>query len=185
VIIVVTPEPFVSVSATDVDRLGSVLVRADTEDGRHLVLGDPEGSHRISFLGRALEDGGAFLIPFDRDFNARLHAVQHFQRKLSGQRSGLPLRSVRLSPPQRMRLALQVRALDAIEENATRREIAAVLIDPDARTIPAIEWKNSALRKQVIRLIAAAQLHMNGGYLALLRADSGRAKRFGRPTIGS
>lgn len=184
-IVVGAGEPFVSASAIDVDHIGPVLIRADTEHGRHLVLDDSEGAHRVSFLDRALEDGGAFLIPFDRDFSARLHAVQRFQRKLSGQRSGPPLRSLRLSPPQRMRLALQIRALDAIEDNATRREIAAALIDPDARTIPGIEWKNSALRKQVIRLIASAQLHMNGGYLALLRADSARAKRFGRPTIGS
>jgi hypothetical protein len=182
VVVVVAREPFASASAIDVDRIGPVLMRADTADGRHVVLDDSEGNHRVSFLDTALQDGGAFLIPLDRDFNARLHAAQRFQRKLSGQRSGPPLRSLRLSAHQRMRLALQVRALDAIEDDATRREIAAVLLDLDARTIPAIEWKNSALRKQVNRLITAARMNMNQGYLALLRADSSRAERFARTT---
>jgi hypothetical protein len=79
-----------------------------------------------------------------------------------------------------VRLALQLRALDGEQAGASRREIAAVLLDPSARTIPAIEWKNAALRKKVNRIVASAIALMNGGYLTLLRGDPARAKRFRR-----
>ena len=63
---------------------------------------------------------------------------------------------------------------------ARRREIAAVLLDSSAQTIPAIEWKNVALRKKINRIVASAIALMNGGYLTLLRGDPARAKRFRR-----
>lgn len=179
-LIAVTPEDFAFAHPINLDRIAPVLVQADTDGGRHLVFDDPDGRHRVSILDARHENRGAFLIPFDRDASVRLHATQRLYRRLSGQRAGPPLRSMQLSPSQRMRLALQIRALDAVGDGATRREIAAVLLDPDARTIPAIEWKTSALRKRVNRLITAAQAHMNGGYLTLLRADSRRSARFGR-----
>ena len=55
-----------------------------------------------------------------------------------------------------------------------------MLLDADARRIPAIEWKNAALRKKVNRIVASAVELMNGGYLKLLRGDPVRAKRFRR-----
>ena len=82
--------------------------------------------------------------------------------------------------PQRAQLALQVRAHDADREGTSRREIAAVLLDPSARDIPAVEWKNAALRKKVNRILAKSLALVNGGYLKLLRRDSARAKRFQR-----
>lgn len=81
---------------------------------------------------------------------------------------------------QQARLTLQLRALDGELEGATRREIAAVLLDAEARGIPAIEWKTTALRKRVNRIVAGAVALMNGGYLDLLRGDSARAARFRR-----
>lgn len=165
--------------AIDPDHVAPILVHANTDSGYHLVLDDPDGRHRVSVLNACGQNRGAFLIPFDRDFSVRSHATQRLYRRLSGQRAGPPLRSMLLSSSQRARLALQIRALDALEDGTTRREIAAVLLDPDARNIPAIEWKTSALRKKVNRLITAAQAHMNGGYLTLLRADSRRSERFG------
>ncbi len=82
--------------------------------------------------------------------------------------------------PQRAELALHVRAYDADREGTSRREIAAVLLDPMARDIPAIEWKNAALRKKVNRVLAGSLALVNGGYLTLLRGDPARAKRFRR-----
>jgi hypothetical protein len=77
-------------------------------------------------------------------------------------------------------LALLVRALDGEQEGASRREIAAVLLDGEARHIPAIEWKNAPLRKKVNRVVAASVALMNGGYLTLLRGDPARGRRFRR-----
>jgi len=157
-----------------------VVVSVDTDDGRHLLIDDPDGRHRLWIVGGVPTNGSAFLLPFDGDFGARLHSLQRLQRRLDGKRSGLPLRSLQLSLLQRVRLVLQLRALDGEMEGATRREIAAVLFDSSARTIPAIEWKNATLRKKVNRVVASAIALMNGGYLTLLRGDPARAKRFRR-----
>ena len=70
--------------------------------------------------------------------------------------------------------------LDGVDDGVSRREIAAVLLDPQARDIPAIEWTNAALRKRINRVIARATLITKGGYLTLLRGDAGRAERFRR-----
>ena len=94
--------------------------------------------------------------------------------------SGPLMRSLQLSLHQRERFTLQLRALDGVRDGASRREIAAVLLDPQARDIPAIEWTNAALRKRINRIIARATLMTNGGYLALLRGDADRARRFRR-----
>jgi hypothetical protein len=156
-----------------------VLASVDTDDGRHVLVDDPDGPHRVWFVDGQTH-GSAFLLPFDGDFGARLHSLQRLHRRLTGKNAGPPLRSLQLAPAQRSRLALQLRALDGVLEGASRREIAAVLLDPGARTIPAIEWKNAALRKKINRILARAVTLMNGGYLTLLRGDPARAKRFRR-----
>ena len=143
------------------------------------MLDDPDGAHRLWLVGDRRQ-GSAFLIPFDDDFGARIHGLQRLHRRLSGRRAGPPLRSLRLSAAQRSRLTLLIRALDGEQEGATRREIAAVLLDDEARHIPAIEWKNAPLRKKINRIVTKALALMNGGYLALLRGDPARAKRFRR-----
>lgn len=152
----------------------------EADNGRHVLLDDPDGRHRLWFIENARTSGSAFLIPFDGDFAARLHSLQRLHRRLTGKRAGPPPRSLQLSPRQRTRLVLLVRALDGELEGASRREIATVLLDPEARHIPAIEWKNAALRKRVNRIVASGRALMNGGYLALLRGDPARAERFRR-----
>jgi hypothetical protein len=156
------------------------MASADVDDGRHLLIDDPDGPHRLWLVEDIHARGNAFLIPFDNDFGARLHSLQRLHRRLVGQRSGSPLRSLQLTALQRARLALQLRALDGELEGASRRDIATVLLDAQARGIPAIEWKNAALRKRVNRIIAHAKVLMNGGYITLLRGDPARAKRFRR-----
>jgi hypothetical protein len=168
------------VRSIDPDRLEPVIQRADTENGRHVLLDDPEGHHRIWLVENVHACGSAFLVPFDDDFGARLHSLQRLYRRLTGKQAGPPLRSLQLSQPQRARLTLLVRALDGEQEGASRREIAAVLLDAEARHIPAIEWKNAALRKRVNRLVASSVALMNGGYLMLLRGDPARGGRFRR-----
>jgi hypothetical protein len=151
----------------------------ETHDGRHVLLGDPDGTHQIWFVGGAT-GSNSYVIPRDDDVAARKHAVERLERRLAGRRAGLLMRSQQLSLHQRESLTLQLRALDGEHEGASRREIAVVLLDPEARQIPALEWTNTALRKRINRIIARAKLMMNGGYLSLLRGDAGRAKRFRR-----
>ncbi len=162
------------------DGLSPMLMSVETRDGRHVLLNDPAGRHRIWLVGGYRRRGRAFLIPFDDDFNARLHSLQRLHRQLTGRPSGPLLRSQRLSTRQRAHFTLLLRALDGEQDGATRRELAAILLDEEACDIPAIEWKNSSLRKKIDRAVAAATALMNGGYLALLRGEPERAKRFKR-----
>lgn len=173
------PADFSAARIIDAGELSPIAVSVDADDGRHLVLDDPDGAHRL-WLVRDRGQGSAFLIPFDEDFGARIHGLQRLRRRLLGRRAGPPVRSLRSSTAQRSRLTLLIRALDGEQEGATRREIAAVLLDDEARHIPAIEWKNAPLRKKINRIVTKALALMNGGYLALLRGDPARAKRFRR-----
>ncbi|MGD9922224.1 MAG: DUF2285 domain-containing protein [Pseudorhodoplanes sp.] len=162
------------------DGLSPVLMSVETRDGRHVLLNDPAGRHRLWFVGESRGRGHAFLVPFDGDFSVRLHSVQRLHRRLTGKKAGPQLRSQRLSVGQRARFTFLLRVLDGEQEGVTRRELAAVLLDEDARDIPAIEWKNSSLRKRINRAVTAATALMNRGYLALLRGESERAERFRR-----
>lgn len=162
------------------DGLSPVLMSVETRDGRHVLLNDPTARHRLWVVGGSHSGGCAFLIPFDDNFNARLHSLQRLRRRLIGRPSGPLLRSQRLSARQRAHFTFLLRALDGEQEGATRRELAAVLLDEEARDIPAIEWKNSSLRKKINRTVAVATALMRGGYLALLRGEPERAKRFKR-----
>lgn len=151
----------------------------DTHDGRHVLLADPDGAHQLWFVGD-IARGSSFVVPHDDDAAAREHAIDRLKRRLAGQRAGPLMRSQQLSPHQRMRLTLLLRTLDGQREGVSRREMAAVLLDPQARDLPAIEWKNAALRKRINRMLASAQRMVGGGYLALLRGEADRAKRFRR-----
>jgi hypothetical protein len=180
VIVAAGPSGFDVGYSIDFDGLSPVLMSIETRDGRHVLLNDPAGRHRLWFAGGFRRRGSAFLIPFDGDFSARLHSVQRLHRRLTGKKAGPQLRSQRLSVGQRTRLTFLLRVLDGEQDGVTRRELAAVLLDEDARDIPAVEWKNSPLRKRINRAVTAATALMNGGYLALLRGEAERAERFQR-----
>ena len=97
-----------------------------TGDGRHLLLADADGYHQVWFVGGHHARGSSFIIPRDDDRAARMHAIQRFERRLAGERSGPLMRSLQLSVHQRSRFTLQLRALDGVRDGASRREIAAV-----------------------------------------------------------
>ena len=170
---------FTAAQAIRLDDLSPILASVSADDGHHVLLGDPDGNHQLWFVGD-VAGGNSFVIPRDDDVTARKYAVERLERRLAGRRAGPLMRSQQLSLHQRERLTLQLRALDGEHEGASRREIAVILLDPEAQHIPAVEWTNTALRKRIKRIIARAKLMMNGGYLALLRGDANRAKRFHR-----
>lgn len=67
------------------------------------------------------------------------------------------------------RLDLMIRALDLRDGGATYREIAAKLGREDATQLSASDWKMSASRSFVVRLVRDGIAMVNGDYRKLLR----------------
>ena len=110
-------------------------------------------------------------LPFDDDFDVRVHAARRFWRALNGRAAGPAFHEI--SPQRRQRLALTLRALDARTQGNTYRTIAEVLFG--AKRIPERAWKTHDLRNRTIRLVQSGFALMRGGYRALLR--QGRRRR--------
>jgi hypothetical protein len=104
-------------------------------------------------------------LPLDEHFEARARAAQRLWRALNDKSLGPTLDG--LTPPQRARLALALRALDGHLEGASYRTIAEVMFGP-AR-VPGRTWKTHDLRSRTIRLVQLGLRMMRGGYRDLLR----------------
>jgi hypothetical protein len=65
-------------------------------------------------------------------------------------------------------MILMLRALDGHQQQATYRDLAATLLDPDVRTQSRRDWLTSSYRSQIIRLVKDAVGRMQGGYRDLL-----------------
>ncbi|OIR00574.1 hypothetical protein GALL_174470 [mine drainage metagenome] len=145
----------------------------DRRDGleHHNILADPDGDH---YLWRP--DGGsgrclAVVLPLDDTADLRFEAIGRFLRRLRGRPGGPRPTGLQLTPMRRARLVQLLHALDYRLAGCGPRAIAAALVDKDAASLPAIEWKSSAARRKANRLIRDAQALMNGGYRKLLRGD--------------
>lgn len=92
-----------------------------------------------------------------------------FHRRLFGNEAGPQPRGWPLSTYRLARIDMMLRALDLRQTGATYREIAAALGRDDDAKLPATEWKMSAGRSFVIRLVRDATAMMNGDYRRLLR----------------
>lgn len=157
------------VPSVDPAALGGIV--ADRRDGaaRHLALADREGDQYLWLTDADSHHGLAAILPLDAVLDLRIEAVIRFARRLRGRSAGPLPRGLDLTPQRRARLILLLHALDFRLTGAGRRETAAALLDADAATLPAIEWKSSAARRKVNRLIKDALALMNGGYRKLLR----------------
>ncbi|MCB2080216.1 MAG: DUF2285 domain-containing protein [Novosphingobium sp.] len=111
----------------------------------------------------------AAIIPLDKDFVTRMTSLLRFHRRLFDKQSGPPPRGWPLSAYRLARLDMMLRALDLREAGATYREIATALGRDDDAKLPATEWKMSAGRSFVVRLVRDATAIMNGDYRKLLR----------------
>lgn len=163
------PEGFAEAKPVDPAAFVTLLAERLVADGRHVVIADAEGEHRLwlrdTTPGRRL----AVLIPLDRDFRTRIVSLARFHRRLFGSPPGPPPRGWELTPYRRRRLDLMLRALDLHLSGATYREIAIALGEAEAAGMSAAEWTGSRERAYFIRLVASANRMMNGGYRKLLR----------------
>lgn len=168
VILDAAPDGFAAASV-DPRSLGALLADQAGLDGRHVIVADAAGEHRLWLRdptpGRPL----AAIIPLDRDFVTRIASLLRFHRSLFGRAPGPLPRGWPLTAYRLARLDLMLHALDLRHGGATYREIAAELGREDATQLSASDWKMSASRSFVVRLVRDGIAMMNGDYRKLLR----------------
>lgn len=101
-------------------------------------------------------------IPLDPFMLARLAATEEFLRVISGKQI------VKKSNPSltMLRLHKALRALDAMAEKASQREIAELFYGKER--IRKEYWKTSSIRQSILRLCRLGQKMVDGGYVELL-----------------
>ncbi|QTH22465.1 DUF2285 domain-containing protein [Rhizorhabdus wittichii] len=150
----------------DMKMLGAVRARIRIGDFLHLILADKDGDEHLWVSG-SLDRPLAMMLPIGTDPFARLASAERFCRRLLGMAAGPP---VLCPPPFRRRHLLKLlRVLDGHHAGASRRELAATLIDGEARQYGAAEWVESRERKRIGRWINEAVELRDGGYIRLLR----------------
>ncbi len=169
VILDAAPDGFETAIPVDPRALGALLADLAGIDGRHVVVADTAGEHRLWLRdptpGRPL----AAVIPLDKDFLTRIASLLRFHRRLLGRAAGPLPRGWPLTAYRLARLELILRALDLRHGGATYREIAAELGREEATKLSASDWKMSASRSFVVRLVRDGMAMMNGDYRKLLR----------------
>ena len=169
VIVDAAPEGFETAVPVDPRTLGALHADLAGIEGRHVIVGDAAGEHRLWLRdptpGRPL----AAVIPLDKDFVTRIASLLRFQRRLLGRAAGPLPRGWPLTAYRLARLELMLRALDLREGGATYREIAIALGRDEAARLSASDWKMSSARSFVVRLVRDGIAMMNGDYRKLLR----------------
>jgi len=153
-------------SASDVGDARADLRRAD---GRHVLLEEPEGDHRLWLPNVWIGDSLAGLVVLDDRFALRIAALQRLYRRLAGRSPGPLPKAWRITRRHQWRLALMLRALDGHLDQASYRAIADALFGAEA--VGRYAWKTSSIRGQTIRLVKDAIRMMKGGYRKLLSGD--------------
>jgi hypothetical protein len=169
VILAPAPDNIPTTRRLDPGDLGTKLTEFQGSDGRHVVLLDLQGNHRVWLRESHPGEPLAALLPLDEDLPLRAAGLLRLQRRLTGRAAGSLPQAWSITPRQRRRLVLMLRALDGHLSSATYREIAGALygLEPVAR----YPWKTSSIRGQTIRLVRDANAIMNGEYRKLLRGD--------------
>jgi len=169
VILDAAPEGFATAAPVDPRALGALLADLAGIDGRHVIVADAAGEHRLWLRdptpGRPL----AAVIPLDKDFLTRIASLLRFHRRLLGRAAGPLPRGWPLTAYRLARLDLMLRALDLRDGGATYREIATALGRDEAARLSASDWKMSSARSFVVRLVRDGVTMMNGEYRKLLR----------------
>jgi hypothetical protein len=152
----------------DPKALGPVRARIKIGEFLHVILADEAGDDHLWVAG-SLEGPLAILLPIGAEPLTRLAAAERFSRRLLGMVAGPP---ALLPPPfRRQQLLMLLRVLDGHHAGATRRELAAALIDEEVRGYSAAEWVESRERKRISRWVKDAVELRDGGYIRLLRGD--------------
>jgi len=169
VILDAAPEGFETALPVDPRAFGAMLADLAGIEGRHVIVADTAGEHRLWLRDPAPGRPLAAVIPLDKDFITRIASLLRFHRRLLGRAAGPLPRGWPLTAYRLARLDLMLRALDLRERGGTYREIAVELGRGDAAKLSASDWKMSASRSFVVRLVRDGMAMMNGDYRKLLR----------------
>lgn len=139
----------------------------DLPDGRHELWSGAGDVQQVLIRGPAEPlTPVAVLVPLDEHILIRLEAVRRLWHRLTGRADTTPV--LPITTQQRRRLILMLRAIDGWREHATYRELAAVLLDRNARHQSRHDWLTSPVRAQIIRIVQDAMRRVEGGYRDLL-----------------
>ena len=168
VVLDAAPDGFEDARPLDIDALEPILADRLLADGRHLVLADDQGRHRLwlrdTTPGRRL----AITIPDDDHYELRSAAASRLRRRLRGLPAGRPPLGCRPTPFQRRRLILLLNLAEAALAGAGPRDMAIHLTYPRMPPLSAAAWKDSPERQRTRRLAKEATALVQGGYRALL-----------------
>lgn len=154
----------------DLDLLAPLCRRIrGTSDRQHLLISDGFRSIRIDVVEGAIGGNRVRLQYLIAGFEAAEKPLLTLRRLLALRRTGHFSSSLHPAEARTRRFVLMLRACDALAAGASQREIAAGLLDPDARRD---RWRvrSPSLRSRVQRLAACARAMAAGGYRALLAA---------------
>ncbi len=169
VILDAAPPEYADARAIDPLTLGALVADRSGIDGRHIVVADAAGEHRLWLRDPASGQPLAAIIPLDKDFVTRIASLLRFHRLVAGKPTGPLPRGWPLTAYRTARLERMLRAFDLRLGGATYREIAVALGKDEAARLSAAEWKDSAARSYVYRLVRDATAMMKGDYRKLLR----------------
>lgn len=169
VILEAAPSGYDSAASVDPRALGALIADRAGLDGRHVIVADADGEHRLWLRDAEPGQPLAAIVPLDRDFVTRMTSLLRFHRALLGKAPGPLPRGWPLTAYRLARLGMMLRALDLRLGGATYRQIASTLGRAEVENLSATEWKISAARSYVVRLVRDATAMMNGDYRKLLR----------------
>jgi len=136
--------------------------------GHVIVLTTQEATFSLSLHGgTAAIIRPALHIPLDPLFRRRTNEAMRFSSVALG--FSLPTRHPRRITQTRHRwLLLRLHAYDLRLAGASQRQIASLLLDPAAMTMPDGVWGDSALRAMARALRDEGSALVHGGYVTLL-----------------
>lgn len=135
----------------------------------HLVLLLAGRRYRLAIRCCAANEELAYVCPADAHGDVRLALAAALHRGLIGQGTAQPPASADPGPTERWRLVQWLRLLDGIAAGASSRDLAAVLVAPQALGYSAAEWDASSERRRIARWQRGALAMRDGGYRALLK----------------
>ena len=165
IVLAPSPDGIGTAQHFDLKKLGAIRARMKIGNFLHFILADKDGDEHL-WVSDSLEQPLAMILPIGTNPFTRLAAAERFCRRLLGMAAGPP--ALRPSPFRRRHLLTLLRVLDGHHAGASRRELAAALIDGDVRHYNAAEWTESRERKRIGRWIAEAVELRDGGYMRLL-----------------